>query len=157
MRSIEFMLTNDPTAQGRARISSRGGFARAYDPKSSRDAKAIVSSFVRNVMSDKIMLSGPIMIIAEFGCPLPKTYHRKTKPVEASWRTKKPDLDNFVKLVQDACNEIVYKDDSQVVRELSQKITCAQGDEGYTRVQFVELPPYNEYDKTDIFDNNYYV
>jgi len=36
--------------------------------------------------------------------------------------TKKPDLDNLIKLIKDACNKIIWKDDAQVVSIFAEKV-----------------------------------
>ncbi|WP_341532715.1 RusA family crossover junction endodeoxyribonuclease [Latilactobacillus sakei] len=36
---MKLTITGEPVAAGRPRFSSRGGFAKAYDPKKSRDYK----------------------------------------------------------------------------------------------------------------------
>jgi len=35
--------------------------------------------------------------------------------------TKKPDADNIAKIILDGCNGILYKDDSQIVKLISEK------------------------------------
>ena len=68
---------------------------------------------------------------------------RKRTPVPRKWRTKKPDLDNMIKLVKDACSGIVFLDDNQIVKMSAEKIQCAQGEAPFTRVRFFELEEIN--------------
>jgi Holliday junction resolvase RusA-like endonuclease len=42
----------EPIAQGRPRLSSRGGFARAYDPPKSRSWKAFVGDYAERAMKE---------------------------------------------------------------------------------------------------------
>ena len=42
MKTLQFTIPGDPVSQGRPRFSTHGGFARAYDPKKSREGKAVV-------------------------------------------------------------------------------------------------------------------
>ena len=107
-RKVTFTIPGDPVPQGRPRFSTHGGFARAYDPKKSRDGKSVVKLCAKEAIEKAGFnepLSGPLVMKVQFGIPLPKSSYRKRTPVERSWRTKKPDLDNLLKLVKDACSE----------------------------------------------------
>ena len=46
----------------------------------------------------------------------------KSKSKKVVWPTAKPDADNYTKLVKDALNEIVWKDDACVVDERTIKV-----------------------------------
>ena len=46
-RKVTFTIPGDPVPQGRPRFSTHGGFARAYDPKKSRDGKSVVKFYVQ--------------------------------------------------------------------------------------------------------------
>tara|TARA_B100001250_G_scaffold167270_1_gene144015 strand:+ start:295 stop:753 length:459 start_codon:yes stop_codon:yes gene_type:complete len=141
-RKVMFTIPGEPVAQGRPRFSTHGGFARAYDPKKSKDGKSVVRLCARDAIDSAGLtepLSGPLVMKVQFGIPLPKSAYRKRKPVGRSWRTKKPDLDNLLKLVKDACSGIIYLDDNQVSRISAEKITCGQGEAPYTKVLFREL------------------
>ena len=142
-RQIEFRISGEPVAQGRPRFSRRGNFVKAYDPKKSRDAKQTVKYFATEAMKDEKMvpLEGPLSMRVEFGVALPKSDYRKRTPRENAWSTKKPDLDNLVKTVKDACSGVVFLDDNQVVKVVAEKIQCAQGEAPFTKVLFRELDP----------------
>ena len=141
-RKVKFTIPGEPVAQGRPRFSTHGGFARAYDPKKSRDGKSVVRLCARDAVEESKLiepLSGPLVMKVQFGIPLPKSAYRKRTPVARSWRTKKPDLDNLLKLVKDACSGIIYLDDNQISRIVAEKITCGQDEAPYTKVLFAEL------------------
>ena len=40
--NLTFTIPGEPTAQGRPRFSTHGGFVKAYDPEKSRNYKAYV-------------------------------------------------------------------------------------------------------------------
>ena len=84
-------------------------------------------------------LTGPIEMMIQFGIALPKSQYRKRKPVARQWRTKKPDLDNLMKLVKDACSGVIFLDDNQVVRVIAEKIQCGQEEAPFTKVRFSEI------------------
>lgn len=138
-RKVEFTIAGEPVAQGRPRFSNRGGFVKAYDPAKSREAKNHVRYCAKEAMEGVEPLDGPLHMRAEFGIMMPKSLARKRTPREREWRTKKPDLDNLLKLVKDSCSGIVYLDDNTIVQVTARKIQCAQGEAPYTRVCFEEL------------------
>ena len=143
-QELGFVISGEPTAQGRPRFSRQGNFVRAYDPKKSKDAKQTVRYFATQAMNESELdrpLEGPLIFKAQFGIGMPKSEARKRIPRPRIWRTKKPDLDNLLKLVKDACSSVVYLDDNQIVRVVAEKIQCAQGEAPFTKVLFRELKP----------------
>lgn len=54
-------------------------------------------------------MTGAIEISLDFVLSKPKSVKRK-------YPTVKPDIDNFTKCILDALNNIVYKDDAQIIK-----------------------------------------
>lgn len=48
----------------------------------------------------------------------------KSKPRKFCWPTSKPDADNYAKLILDALNGVLWRDDSLVVRLFVEKAYC---------------------------------
>ena len=134
-------IPGEPISQGRPRFARQGNYVKAYDPKKSRQGKEAVRFFVAEKMESEhwLLLEGPLHMRGQFGIKLPTSQERKRTPVPRKWRTKKPDLDNLVKLVKDACSGIVYLDDNQIVKVSAEKIQCAQGEKPFTKIQFTEM------------------
>lgn len=135
---VKFLLTipAEPIAQGRPRLSSRGGFARAYDPPKSRSWKALVADFAEKAMKEQGLtkpMEGPLMVKIRFGFPLPKSQYRKN-PKPMMWHMKRPDLDNLYKGVIDAMEGIVYLRDSEIVKVIMDKVIVPQGDSPYVNL-----------------------
>jgi len=131
MTKIVVSIPAEPIAQGRPRLSSRGGFARAYDPPKSRTWKAFVADYAAKAMEEAgvtELLEGPLVVRIRFGFPLPKTQHRKRNPRPRQWHMKRPDLDNLYKGVIDACEGVIYHRDSEIVKVVMDKVIVAQGD-----------------------------
>ena len=59
MVKVLVSIPAEPIAQGRPRLSSRGGFARAYDPPKSRSWKAFVADYAERAM-EKAGLDTPM-------------------------------------------------------------------------------------------------
>lgn len=120
---IEFTVYGNPVAQGRPKFTTVGGFARAYDPKKSRDYK----DYVRIAAADHApleLLEGPLAVMIIAYRPIPKSFSKKkAAAAEAGeiYPTTKPDADNYLKGVKDALKGIMWVDDSQVVDVYARK------------------------------------
>jgi Holliday junction resolvase RusA-like endonuclease len=114
---INFTIYGEPTAQGRPRATSRGGFIKLYDPEKSRSYKELVYSEAVQVKPDELLQCELVAVINAY-FSIPKSKSKKWKEqarAEIIKPTKKPDADNVAKLILDGCNGILYKDDSQIV------------------------------------------
>lgn len=90
------VIPGPPMWKERPRFDPRSG--KPYTPKETRDAEEIVRMYARARIRKP--LEGPVRV----------TLWVRVGPMRA-----KPDIDNFAKLVLDACNTIAWKDDRQVV------------------------------------------
>lgn len=98
---IEFVIPGEPKTKGRPRFTKTG---HAYTPKETREAeKHIVDCWVADGSE---VLSGHIGL----SC----TFFVGTKRIK--------DLDNMLKLVQDALNKRAFDDDSQIVELVASKV-----------------------------------
>ena len=80
----------------------------------------MIKIHAKNAMNKahKSMSERPLKVSITFVFSPPKSYtKKKLKAIEEGvmYYTKKPDLDNLAKTILDAYNNVVYKDDSQVV------------------------------------------
>lgn len=67
---------------------------------------------------------GPVEMTLTFYLRRPKSLPKRRK----SYATKRPDLDNYLKLFCDAANGILYDDDSQIVKATIMKKYTDKGD-----------------------------
>lgn len=107
-----------PIPQGRPRFQLRKCYA--YDPPKSRKEKRRIRAEVAHYMRcNRIaMFTGALRVTLQFFLPIPKSFSKKRHAAcdaGSILPTPKPDLDNLVKLVLDACNGVLYQDDSCVV------------------------------------------
>ena len=112
---MKIFIPGEPIAQPRVKVSTKGGFARAYterDHPIHSYKQAIRLSYVN---AGGEVLEGPvsIRIVCWFERPKSHSKKRRQKPEP---KTTKPDLDNVGKAILDALNEIAYNDDGQVYR-----------------------------------------
>lgn len=135
--TLRVVVPGEPCAQGRPKFARMGKFVRAYDPKKSRNWKAMAVEFIKaTAASDAIVFpDGPlrVMVTAVFTCP--RGDHRKT-PVARRLHPKRPDAENVAKAVLDSGTAAgIWQDDSQVAILLVQKWIGAQGEAPYVAME----------------------
>lgn len=151
-QELRIRVPIEPQGQGRPRgfiIKSKFSgkvHLKMHDPAKSRGYKNVVLMYYRQACSARLLrepvYKGPVSveILAVFECPPSK--HRKRRPAPRSWHTKKPDLDNVVKALLDAGKGVLWEDDSQVCRSISEKVIAAQGEQPFAEILVKPLPPY---------------
>lgn len=118
---IDFYVMGTPVAMPRPRVvRTPSGKTRTYNSSKSSTYKQMIKIHAKNAMNKahKSMTERPLKVSITFVFAPPKSYtKKKLKAIEegALYYTKRPDLDNLAKTILDACNNVVYKDDSQVV------------------------------------------
>jgi Holliday junction resolvase RusA-like endonuclease len=130
MKPVTFTVLGDPVPQPRARVSTVGGFARAYVP-----AKHPVHAY-RLSVAQAAIASGlsktdatlEVIIDAVFQRPKSHSTKRGVKPTAP--KLPRPDCDNIAKAVLDAMADLF--DDSQVRRLVVEK---SYGEESRTTVR----------------------
>jgi len=112
--SVQFVIPGPPVSKGRPRFTKQGY---AYTPKKTKDAEVKVMVAANLAMKEALPSNEPIRIKLTFFMSIPKSYPEKQKgklrlePIH----TKRPDLDNLIKLILDALNGICWVDDSQII------------------------------------------
>ena len=119
--NLTFTIPGEPTAQGRPRFSTHGGFVKAYDPEKSRNYKAYVKLLASEAMQriglTLTELPLEVEIIADVAIPASKSKKFKEQALNGlQLPIKKPDVDNVAKIILDSISGIVYKDDKQIVK-----------------------------------------
>ena len=118
---IDFYVMGTPVAMPRPRVvRTPSGKTRTYNSSKSATYKQTIKLHAKSAMNKehKRMTERPLKVDITFVFAPPKSYtKKKLKAIEegALYYTKKPDLDNLAKTILDACNNVVYKDDAQVV------------------------------------------
>jgi Holliday junction resolvase RusA-like endonuclease len=103
----------NPLPCPRPRIATRGKFAHAYYPASYKTWKEKAAEYIAERNTRKAPLKGPLMLDVRFYCERPKT---------TKLDAPKPDIDNYLKSLMDACTAAeVWEDDAQVVYVVARK------------------------------------
>ena len=118
---IEFKVEGRPVPQPRPRVyRTATGKSKAVNSRQSINYKRIVKYAALSEMNKQrlTMTDRPLAMRLTFVFAPPKSYTKKKIEAVKSGElryTKKPDLDNLAKAILDACNNTVYKDDSQII------------------------------------------
>jgi Holliday junction resolvase RusA-like endonuclease len=125
MISIMFTVYGHPVAKGRPRFSTKGKFPVAYTPEKTKTYESEVGMMAKVAMGASEALEGALEAFIYVTFPVPPSYSKKRTEAclsDVEKHTKKPDLDNVVKICLDGMNGIVFKDDSQITSIHSTKV-----------------------------------
>ena len=129
--AIAFVVPGEPVPQPRPRVSTRGGFARAYVP-----AKHPVHAY-RQAIAAAAKEAGveetsePISVTIDAVFVRPKSHMRKSGVRSDAPKLPRPDVDNIAKAVLDALQDVIGDDTS--VRRLT--VEKMYGDEASTTIK----------------------
>jgi len=130
MKPITFSVAGDPVPQPRVRVSTRGGFARAYVP-SKHPVHAYREAVLREAIACGLTpLSEPIEVIVDAVFVRPKSHTTKRGVKATAPVLPRADVDNVAKAVLDALKDVF--DDTCVRRLIVEK---SWGDEARTTVR----------------------
>ena len=112
---IIFSVSGAPVGKQRPRMTKRG---HTYTPQKTVDAEKRVSAaaWQAMVLAGYTVTAKPVVVTLEIEAPIPKSWTKRDKLAAElnAIKPSRPDLDNVLKLVLDACNRLVYHDDAQV-------------------------------------------
>ena len=106
---MKLIINQEPIPKARARTVVRNGRVMSFTPKATANAEASIRA---QISQDKLFYAAgiPLAIKMWFYISKPPSVSKKrTMPVT------RPDIDNYCKLVLDACNKYLWADDSQIV------------------------------------------
>ena len=112
MKQIEAVIYVSPTPKGRTKAALIGKHVRMYTPAKTRKAETMIAAMIREEVMKKGSFDAgiPLKLSATFYIEKPKSASKKVL-----WAVKRPDLDNYGKLLLDALNRYAWHDDSQIV------------------------------------------
>ena len=114
---LDITVPGIPVPKGRPRLSTRGGFARAYTPEKTRRYEDLIRLEGGRAMEGRELLAGPLAVEVRAYVPIPRNLSKAKRiaAIEGGLRpVTKPDCDNYAKTI-DALNGIAWRDDAQVV------------------------------------------
>ncbi len=131
----EFKVPGKVIGKGRPRLNSYTGAV--YTPTRTKDYESLVEQYFLLKYPRFKALEGRIKvnIIAYFAIPKTTKKSDINEMLENNISpTKKPDIDNIVKVVLDSMNKFAFKDDNQITKlEVEKKY--AQEDKVYVKIE----------------------
>lgn len=112
----EFEIPGEIVGKARPRMNTYTG--KAYTPTKTKNYEYQVKQWFKFTHPgfETILSSVRLTILAYFEIPKSTSKKKREQMLRNEIRpTKKPDIDNITKIILDALNKFVYKDDTQVV------------------------------------------
>lgn len=109
---IKFDILGEPVAKGRPRVTRWG----CHTPKKTVNYENLVKLSFMQAKQPK--LDGMLSMIVDLYFKIPKSVSKtkRQQMIDGEIRPqKKPDLDNCLKAISDALNDLAYDDDKQIV------------------------------------------
>jgi Holliday junction resolvase RusA-like endonuclease len=129
--AITFSVPGNPVPQPRVRVSTRGGFARAYVPSKHpvHDYRTQLATAARD--AGLTATGNPLDVVIDAVFERPKSHMLKSGVKATAPVLPRPDVDNVAKAVLDALQDVMG-DDSMVARLVVEK---SYGEEARTTVR----------------------
>ena len=116
---VKFTVLGEPAGKGRPRFSRQGPFVRTYTPDKTVAYEDLVKlEYHRQCKGFRFDDGQPLDMRVTAYYSIPKSVSKRKRQAMLDHKVrpmKKPDNDNIVKMVQDALNQIAYRDDVQIV------------------------------------------
>jgi len=129
--SVTFSVAGQPVPQPRPRVSTAGGFARAYVP-GKHPVHAYREAIAAAARAAGLTTTGePLNVVIDAVFERPKSHMRKAGVKADAPKLPRPDVDNIAKAVLDALQDVIG-DDSMVGRLVVEK---SYGTEARTTVR----------------------
>lgn len=114
---ISFVVPGTPVGKGRPKFARRGAFTVAYTSEKTASYENLVKVKAEEAMVGRQVIDGAVSVAIELYVTPPASWSQKKQRAALAgevFPTSKPDMDNVIKGLFDACNEIVWRDDKQV-------------------------------------------
>lgn len=123
---MKFAIIGKPQGKQRARVSTFGGYAKAYTPQETVAYENRIMYAFKQAVDGKTSPYWEMPVIVQirafYGIPKSFSKRKKEEALNGILRPQtKPDIDNVVKVVCDALNSVAYKDDTQVIKVVAEK------------------------------------
>lgn len=123
---VSFTILGEPQGKGRPRFTKVGSYVKTYTPDKTAAYENLVKlEYERQCrgvrFGDKDFLE--MRIYAFYGIPQSTSKKKREQMLEGIIRpSKKPDMDNVIKVIADSLNNVAYRDDTQIVDSYIRKL-----------------------------------
>lgn len=114
--AVAFVIPGAPVGKGRPKFARRGNFVTTYTPEKTASYENLVKVKAEEAMAGRPVFEGAVSVVIWLYVTPPASWSQKKQRAAlegAIFPTSKPDVDNVVKGIFDACNDIVWRDDKQ--------------------------------------------
>ena len=127
---VGFAVYGEPVPKQRPRtVRNSDKYGRAnvhtYTPSKTKEHEKKIAYVYKSIYGDfKFEKGVPLLVVVQFFMRMPGSAKKKDEEAMLSGEmrpTKKPDIDNMLKLVTDALNGVAFEDDSQIVDTMCKK------------------------------------
>lgn len=123
MAPVTFSIPGKPMGWKRARLNGGTHFT----PADMRERQAYVRLMATQEMRGAAPMDGPVRLSLGFYFEIPKSWSKKKQAAAfGTPHTSKPDASNLQKLIEDALNGTVFRDDCQIAEAVVVKRYGAQ-------------------------------
>ena len=144
---MNFVVPGQPVAKGRPRAVRRGRGVRMYTPQRTVDYTQKAAAAARLAFDGNI-LTGPICVDVLALFKRPRRLMRRRDPAGLMPHDRKPDCDNVLKIVLDACTAAgIWRDDAQVCQQIMRKYYTARTGRPCVVVRVRQAPGATSYDR----------
>lgn len=119
-----FIVPGEPKGKGRPRFNPQNPTAHPRTPEATLVYENLIGWEYRRQCKGGFSEKIPVVMLIKAYYAIPASASKKRKLMMLSGEerpTKKPDIDNVVKVYADALNHLAYHDDSQVVSIICEK------------------------------------
>ena len=115
MNDLIFSVPGTPVPQPRPRVTTQGGYARAYTPSDHpiNAYRKAIESAARAAGAVPIN-DAPLVLEVDLVFPRPKSHLTKSGVKSTAPQLPRCDVSNCLKGIEDALNGVAYVDDSQI-------------------------------------------
>ena len=113
----EFEVIGEIKGKARPRVNTYT--CQVYTPNSTKDYENLIKQYFQIKYPRYIPLENRVSVTINAYFKIPKATTKKDKALIEEGKlspTKKPDIDNVVKIVLDALNKMAFKDDNQITK-----------------------------------------
>lgn len=137
MKKVKFSVWGQVVPKGRPRFRRIKNIITTYTPKETQKYEKLVSDEYSRQVGYMFEIT-PIEIKIKVVKSFPKSITKKQKEIliNQKYVIKKPDIDNYIKIILDALNQVAFRDDNQVARISAEKI---YGEEERIEVEIKEI------------------
>ena len=121
---MKFTIPGEPTGKARPKVVRNGPFTKAITPEKTVLYENLVKVEFQRQCPAATIIEEPVFMRIRCFYALAKNDSRKKRAAKLNGAirpTKKPDIDNCIKIIADALNGLAYVDDTQIVAVVAEK------------------------------------